>query len=246
MAIYATEAIVIGRTNFGEADRVIRLLTPEYGKISAVAKGVRKIRSRMAGHLELLSQVTLMLAEGKSLDVVTSARLGWYPHSLTQDYRRLSQAFMFTTMMDRLLEDRQSQPELFKLLAEALRQLDDGAPGPLLELWFKLQLLARLGYQPELSGCQVCGTSDAGLSYYFSAERGGIVDTACREAGDQAMPHATVKLWRLLTTQPYVRVAGVGEAEAIASTSLPQCDEFYNYHLGRAFVAGGQEAYGQV
>lgn len=235
MATYEATAIVIGRTNFGEADRIVRLLTREHGKLSGIAKGVRRIKSRLGGHLELLGHVKMMLAEGKSLEVVTSARLIWYPHNLAANYHRLGQAFMFASMMDRLLEDHQHHPELFDLLLTTLTKLDEGADAALLELWFKLQLLRGLGYQPELSRCSVCGGHDGAANYAFSAERGGIVDEGCRGAGETSISHDAIKLWRLLGERTYDSISHVIGAETLATSSLALCDEFYEYHLGRSF-----------
>lgn len=235
MAVYQTTGIVIGRTNFGEADRIVRLMTDTHGKISTVAKGVRKIKSRSAGHLELLGEVNVMLAEGKNLDIITSARLSWYPHELAADYLRLERAFTFATMIDRLLEEHQTQPEIYALLAEGLRALNDGLDGPLIELWFKLRLLKGLGYQPELAACSICGESGGEVEYFFSPERGGILDETCRTATSRAMPRETVKLWRLILTQPSTTIAKVSGAPKLAAESLRDCDEFYAFHLGRAF-----------
>src|ERR1035438_4743161 len=111
--IYQATAIVIGRTNFGEADRVIRFLTADRGKVSAVAKGVRKIKSRSGGHLELFGEVSLMCATGHNLDTVTSARLVWYPHKLVGDYARLELAFLMARAADRLVEPGQPAPALY-------------------------------------------------------------------------------------------------------------------------------------
>lgn len=236
MASYSTTGIVIGRTNFGEADRIVRLLTADHGKISVVARGVRKIKSRMAGHLELFGEVGLMLVSGKNLDTITSARLAWYPHRLTESYRDLGLAYMCAAMIDRLVEERQAQPEVYELLGEALRAIEAGAGGPLVELWFKLRLLGLLGYHPELSHCVVCGTSDEAQNYAFSAERGGIVDVACAPATGRPMPIAAIKLWRLMMTQPYSTITRVGGGEELAATTLAGADEFYQYHLGRSFA----------
>jgi recombinational DNA repair protein (RecF pathway) len=90
---YQTTGIIIGRTNFGEADRVVRFITPEHGKVAAVAKGIRKIKSRSGGHLELFGEAALMLISGRNLETVASARLIWYPHQLVGDYQRLGLAF---------------------------------------------------------------------------------------------------------------------------------------------------------
>src|SRR5688572_2993058 len=154
---YPTKGIVIGRTNFGEADRVVRFFTPDRGKLSAVAKGVRRIKSRSGGHLELFGEVNLMLTPGRNLDIVTSARLLWYPHQLVGDYERLGLAFAIAAAVDRLTEPDQPAPALYGVVREALAALDTGATGPLIELWFKLRLLGTLGYRPELGSCIICG-----------------------------------------------------------------------------------------
>jgi len=238
MASYQTTGIVIGRTNFGEADRVIRLLTPDHGKLSAVAKGVRKIKSKSGGHLELFGEVKLVLATGRNLDVITSARLAWYPHSLALDYSRLGLAYAFASMMDRLAQEHHEQPELYRHLQEALRCIEEGATGPLIELWFKLRLLNVAGYRPELMQCVICGQASDNLVYQFDAARGGIVCPADAAATSRPIDTRTIKLWRLLSDHPYATVRQIQEAEGLATASLLLCDEFYEHHIGKAFHPG--------
>jgi DNA repair protein RecO (recombination protein O) len=235
MPTYQTTGIVIGRTNFGEADRVVRFLTPGHGKLSAVAKGVRKIKSRSGGHLELFGEVSLMLATGHNLDVVTSADLIWYPHQLSANYERLNLAFAMARALDRLTEPGQPQPKLYHLLREALGEINGGAGGPLPELWFRLRLLELLGYRPELNKCLVCGSADAGQAYLFSAERGGIVCASDAGATDQPMSQSAVKLWRLLSDYPYATIAQIADAPTLAAATLPSCNAFYEHHLGLSF-----------
>ena len=235
MATYPATGIVIARTNYGEADRIIRIMTQQQGKLSTIAKGVRRIKSKSGGHLELFGEVSLMLAEGKNLDVVASAKLAWYPHNLTGDYASIGHAYMFASMLDRLLEDRQPQPELYDVLSEALHALDREGSTPLLELWYKLRLLSALGYRPDLAQCMVCGENTPGAAYYFSAERGGIVDESCRGAADRPISADTIKLWRLLLDSPYATMARITGAQPLAQASIVSCDEFYEFHLGRSF-----------
>lgn len=237
MPSYQTNAIVIGRTNFGEADRIIRVITPDHGKLSAIAKGVRRIKSRSGGHLELLSDVALTLSKGRNLDVVTSARLAWYPHALAGSYERLGLAFMTASMVDRLVEENHPQSDIYNLTGEMLHLLEAGQGGKLPELWFKLRLLQLLGYRPELGACLACGQASGAAAYSFSPERGGIVCEACREAVATPMPHSVIKLWRILSDLPFANVTGIAGAEALAEASLTNCDSFYQYHLGRAFSA---------
>jgi len=235
MPTYQTTGIVIGRTNFGEADRVVRLLTPEHGKVSAVAKGVRKIKSRLAGHLELFSETKLMLATGRNLDTITSARLAWYPHQLAAAYDRLGLAFTFATAVDRLTEPGLAQPKLYALLREALDILDAGATGELPELWFKLRLLEILGYRPELGTCLTCGRRDADTTYAFDPVRGGITCAADTTPGAKPLDQAAIKLWRLLADYPYATIKQIAGAPTHAIETLQLCDAFYEHHLGQAF-----------
>jgi DNA repair protein RecO (recombination protein O) len=235
MPTYQTNGIVIGRTNFGEADRVVRFITADHGKVSAVAKGVRRMKSRAGGHLELLGEVNLMLATGRNLDVVTSARLLWYPHELTESYERLTLAFTIASAVDRLTEPGHPQPKLYALVSEALKAINAGAGGALPELWFKLRLLEVQGYRPELAACTICGRHDTSLAYLFDAARGGIVCEQDADVTSVPMTHPTIKLWRILSDYPYATVAQIANGPNLAASTLAACDEFYEHHLGRAF-----------
>ncbi len=235
MPTYQTEGIVIGRTNFGEADRIIRLLTPEHGKLSAVAKGVRKIKSRLGGHLELFANTQLSLATGRNLDVITSARLRWYPHELTSSYEQVNLAYLFARLIDRTAPEQTPQPELFAHLAEALGVVNNGAGGELTELWFKLRLLNLIGYRPELGRCLICGIN-APTAYVFDAARGGLVCAADATAAGQPISTEAIKLWRLLCDYPYATIARISGAPSLAESTLALCDGFYEHHLGQAML----------
>ncbi len=240
MPTYQTTGIILGRTNFGEADRIIRMLTRDRGKVSAMAKGVRKTTSRAGGHLEPLGEVSLTLATGRNLDIITSARLLWYPHQLTSDYQRLGLALAMTTAIDRLVEPGHAQPALYALLAESLHTVEETAARPLTELWFKLRLLTSLGYRPELGACLHCSRHDADTNYAFNPQLGGLLCQA--DADHQARPisHTGIKLWRLLCDHPYASIAGIGDAQTLAQDTLASCDEFYEFHLGKTFKLNSQ------
>jgi DNA repair protein RecO (recombination protein O) len=236
--VYPTPAIVIGRLNLGEADRILTLLTPDYGKLRVSIRGVRKIKSRLAGHVELFSQTTLMLAKGKNLDVVTSAEMVRSVDGLLDRPERLDLAYLMATMFDRLSLEGEAQPELYALADEFLLALDGEADPRLLELGLKLRLLATLGYQPELNHCVICHRSDASSRYYLSPERGGLVDETCGVAGGYRFDQKAIKLWRLAVTVPLVRLSEIDGASDLARDSLDLCDQFYEYHFGRRFNGG--------
>lgn len=237
MATYKTSGIVIGRHNFGEADRVVVLLTPERGVVRAVAKGVRRIKSRMAGHLELFSESELMLAQGRNMDVITSARLVRHL-SIDGDYPRMRLAYLVGEMVHRLGGDG-DHPGLFELVQDTFVMMGLGESGDLLELWFKIRLLDRLGYRPELGSCMVCGTDDPGLEYFFNVELGGIVDRACATTTSQVMPQEQIKFWRVLLDHPLDVAQRVGDAKDLAGDSLPVCDSFYDHTFGKRFRSAG-------
>jgi DNA repair protein RecO (recombination protein O) len=239
MPSYKTTGLVLRRFNLGEADRVITFITPDKGKVKAVARGVRRISSRMAGHLELFGEVNLMLAKGRQFDVITSARLARHPEDIGGNYDSLSQAYLWAEMLDKLTPEDQSQPDLYNLAAGAFRELGESGPDALLRLYFDLGLLTVLGYRPSLDECVNCGAKDESRQYWFSPELGGIVDQACRQGtGSQPMEVAQIKLWRLLLTQPLQRVRGLGGAVTAADNSRAAVNGFYDFLFGKRFKAG--------
>jgi DNA repair protein RecO (recombination protein O) len=235
MPTYQTTGIVLGRTNFGEADRILRVLTPDKGKISVMAKGVRRIKSRSGGHLELFGEVTLTLATGRNLDVLTQARLKWYPHHLADDYQRLGLAFLMAQATDRLTTEGHATDGIYWTFLEAIHAVEDGATGALPELWYKLRLISLTGLQPELNGCVICSRHDDQSVYSFSPEKGGIVCQADSTALDRPMTKDHIKLWRLLSAHNYDSVAKISGSPMLAQETLPLCDLFYEHHVGKSF-----------
>ncbi len=235
MPSYKTHGIIINRHNLGEADRILTILTQDHGTIRAVAKGLRRIKSKLAGHLELFCEAELMLHTGKNLDIVTSARLVTYHPALTSDYDRLRLAYLFAEMLDKLGGERERHPGLYELAQEAFRQLQREPADELVELWFRLRLLGDLGYRPELAACVVCGVRDGERRYLFSAELGGIVDVRCSGPGALTMTHDAIKLWRLLLEHRLDDVRRVEGVVGAAPEALIISHAFYDYTFGRRF-----------
>lgn len=235
MPTYKTHGLIINRHNLGEADRIITILTPELGTIRAVAKGVRRIKSKLGGHVELFCQSELILAKGKNLDILTSARLLRHPAGITDDYDKMRLAYLFAEMVDKLSGEREHHDGLYQLAAHGYSGLTDGPANSLMELWFKLQLLAVLGYHPQLDSCVICGAGGEKGQYSFNVELGGIVDAGCRGAGAVPMSHVAIKLWRILLSNPIARIRQVGGATEAAAEALDICNLFYDYTFGRRF-----------
>lgn len=182
---YKTEAIVLRSLRFGEADRVLHLYTLDRGRVGAVAKGIRRTKSRFGGRLEPLSHVEVVLHEGRGeLQTVTGVQL-IDPHSRARDsHYRLSVGFVALEAMLRLFPEQEANDRAFGALARFLELLDEVEPSdarPALDplgLAFQLKLLWLAGYLPHLTSCAECG-GEAGLVGY-SPRAGGAVCGNCR------------------------------------------------------------------
>src|SRR3954452_785645 len=178
-----TEAIVLRSIRYGEADRVLHLYTPERGRVSAIAKGVRRAKSRFGGRLEPFFRLELVLYEGRSdLLTVTSAETLAGHRRLREDGGALDAAARACDAVGRLFADGDPHAGVYHLLANelALLDADPARAGRANALAFRLKLLLAAGFAPQLSACASCGERDhlAG----FSGAAGGMVCTAC-EAG---------------------------------------------------------------
>ena len=180
-----TEAIVLRTMRYGEADRILHLFTPHRGRVSAIAKGVRRSRSRFGGRLEPFFRVRLVLYEGRSdLLTVTSAETVAAHGHLRSDARALDSAARAADAVGRLFETADPNPAVYHLLGNELALLDADAARNATQsnqLAFRLKLLVAAGLSPQLSGCAVCGEREhlAG----FSGAAGGMVCGACEGSG---------------------------------------------------------------
>jgi DNA repair protein RecO (recombination protein O) len=178
--LYRVQAIVLRRTDHGEADRLLTLFTPERGKIRANAKGARKPSSRKSGHVELFTHVDLMLAKGQQIDVVTQADTIDAFIALRDNLDRVSYAYYLLELVDKFSEEETENHPVFDLLLRALGWLGDQATKPdLLARFFELRLLQYVGYRPQLFSCVNCGKIIEPIENYFSAEAGGVLDPDC-------------------------------------------------------------------
>ncbi len=212
--LYRVEAIILKRTDIGEADRLLTLYTPDLGKIRAVAKGARKPSSRKSGHVELLMHSELLLAKGRQLDVVTQAETRHAFLPLQSDLQRLAYAYYLAELVDRFTEDGVENRPLFDLMLNALGWLTDDSNAPaLLARFFELHLLQHVGYRPQLFYCVNCGKEIEPTENFFSAEAGGVLDLDCMETqkakiaghGRDALPLSlnALKVMRFLQTREF-------------------------------------------
>ncbi len=183
-----TEAVVLRSMRYGEADRILHVYTPMRGRVSAIAKGVRRSRSRFGGRLEPFFRLRLGLHEGRSeLLTVTGAETVSAHARLREDPDALDAAARACDAVGRLFDSAEPHPEVFNLLCTMLALLDAdpaGAAAPARRLAFRLKLLLAAGYAPQLGACVTCG--EAGPITAFSPVAGGVVCGAC-EAGAVAL-----------------------------------------------------------
>lgn len=145
MASYRTDGIILKRIDFGEADRILTIFTKKKGKITALAKGVRRMESRKAGNVELLNWVTLFLAEGRTMDVVTEAQARQTFIQLKEDLVRTGYSYHMLELLDRLLPEHDPHPYVFALTTTVLTLLSR-APRQLIIRAFEVRLLTALGF----------------------------------------------------------------------------------------------------
>ncbi len=201
--VYKTEAIVLRSMDLGEADRVLTVLTPRLGKLRVIAKGIRRTRSRLGGGLEPFSDVHLVLAVGRTFDVVTGTSLE-DPHlGLRNDLHSTAAAWYVIELADRFCEGAADSHGAFIRLAQALSALD-AAPEEvsrrLVARWFELHLLDAMGFRPELSQCLDCGAPLVPDGNSYSPVGGGILCAACGSAalGARSISTDALKVMRHL------------------------------------------------
>lgn len=172
---YRAQGIVIRHREFGEADRILSLYTLEKGKVQAIAKGVRKIKSRKAGHLEPFTQVILQLAKGRNLDVITQVDTIRNFENIKKNLILTAQASYVLEILDRFTYEEGENRPLYNLLIETLVRLDNGISPAIAVHYYEVHLMDILGFRPQLQECVVCGAAIQPENQYFSAKLGGVV-----------------------------------------------------------------------
>lgn len=163
-----TKGIVLARTDFQEADRILTILTPDHGKLRVIAKGVRRPRSKLAGGIELLSVSDLTVLPGRGeMGTLISSRLDVHYGQIVQHIDRTMLAYDFMKRMNRITEDAPGE-EYFMILQRSLAALDEASiSGELIDLWFAMQLLNVTGHLPNLQTDTEGQKLDADQHYVF-------------------------------------------------------------------------------
>ena len=232
-----TEAVVLRSFRLGEADRVLHVYSADRGRVGAVAKGIRRTKSRFGARLEPLSHVELMLHRGSGeLGTVTGAALIDSHHAAREDPYRLAVGLIGAEAMLRLFTEQEANERAFTALTrflEALDELPSRAPArPALDplaLSFQLKLLWLSGYLPHLDTCVECGAIE-GLVGYLPAAGGAV----CRECGPGTVSLSPDGLGgiRVLLTSPLADAPGAGLGERASREALAVVTASYEYSGG--------------
>ena len=201
---------MLRQRRLGEADKICVLFTPERGRIEAVAKGVRRPKSKLAGHVEPLTQTRLLLAQGRSLDIITQAEtLQPFAH-LHDELERLSRGLYVAELLDRFTDAATDVGGLYPLLLATLERLEEAESVDLPVRWFEMRLLMLEGYQPQLDACVQCSAGLEPEGNAFSAASGGVLCPSCRaSAPGRPLSGNAFRLLRYLQRAPYAEVARV-------------------------------------
>jgi DNA repair protein RecO (recombination protein O) len=222
--LYTTEGIALRRMDYGEADRILTVLTPFAGKVRVLAKGVRRPSSRMAGHVELFNHAQLQLARGRDLEILSQATTLHSFQGIRENLISAAHAFHLAELADAFLQDGDPHPEVFNLLLWALSRLSDADGAAIIARCFELQLLNAAGFRPDLQQCLRCQAVIEPGNNGYSVAMGGVLCPACAPVVPDAAPIGsdTLKLLRYLQRTPRERVQLVqvppgvlGEAERL-------------------------------
>ncbi|MGI8878831.1 MAG: DNA repair protein RecO [Candidatus Limnocylindria bacterium] len=217
---YRAEAIVLKTLDFGEADRILTLLTRHFGKVSVVAKGIRRPTSRLSGHAEPLAHATFQMARGRELDVLTGAESRAAFRTLRDDLGSIAAGWYVAELADRFTADHAPAAPVFDLVETALRHLEAGHPASLVCRWFDLHLLDRSGFRPELGRCVQCEGALPETENVWSPLAGGVICAGCRRAPDQVgvpLSVRALKSMRFLLVSDFLSAARLRIDDALAT-----------------------------
>jgi DNA repair protein RecO (recombination protein O) len=216
---YTTDAIVLSRFDFGEADRILTLITPGAGKLKAIAKGIRRPTSRLGGSLEPFAELQVALARGRTFEVVTQVSVGHAWLNLRDSLESAATAWYLAELADRSLEERHAAEPLYTLLRRAYGLLDAGmAPGRVAR-WYEMHLADELGMRPEVDRCAECDRMlEAEGHFRWVPQVGGAL---CDRCPGPSHDRSGLSLEGLKLLKAYQRL----DIEAIAALRLTESAE---------------------
>lgn len=241
---YLTEALVLRRKPFREADRLIVVLTPDRGKLELIARGAAKIKSKLAAHLEPYVQTQLLIARGKNFDTIAASTVSHRPVRLALSLVRKAWVDYTAELLERVIQERQGDQLIYALTRTTWGQFErltvtkkrDYYRGFLFLVAFVIKLMSRIGYQPGLHRCVVCQRrlQPDGNIYYFSL--GGLVCRRCQTSADRqgsrlALSGAAIRILRFVLRQPYSSIQKLTVTLEQLAEVKTFSDKYVAYHI---------------
>lgn len=221
------KGIVVRKTNYAEADRIFTFITASNGKVDAIAKGVRKQKSKLSGALELFCESDIQVYKTQSLHIVTSARISHQFKGILDGYETMKLGYLMLEMVNKLT-DTGTSLELYNLLYSSLDTLGEHKTDvATLELIYKLRLLDELGHLPDLE------PKSRGDKYFFDFDKGTV--EATNKAGIRMMTEEELKLWRVIVREPLAKLLKLQDVGEISKRSLSLLSEFIHFTFNTDF-----------
>jgi len=232
---YQTEAIIIKKTKLGEADSILTLYTPHLGKIQGFAKSLRRPKSKLAGHLELLTHSLVSLARGRNLDTIIGSQTINSFLPLKNDLELTSYGLYATELVDLFTAEHIENYPLFQLLLETLHCLCHGGNSELTLRYFELHLLSEVGYRPQLQQCVSCHQTLKPVTNSFCPTAGGVLCPSCSQSQPLTHPVSVnaLKVLRLLQSSDYNTVVKLKMSPELSQQLEVVVRDYLKYLLER-------------
>lgn len=223
---YRTQALILNKRNFREADRFFTLFSKEFGKIEAMAKGERKIKSKLRGGLELFYWSEIEFIQGRHWKTLTDASLIDNFKSIRKNLDRLKIAYKITQVADGLIKEPEPDLDIWNLLIRTFEKLNTSNPPFITYQYFFWNLVSLLGYRPEVFQCAVC-SKKLNLSHlYFSPNQGGLVCSNCKAESFIKISSEPVKIIRLILNKNWNQLKKLN-IKSNHKQSLKKVSDFY-------------------
>ncbi|MBZ0296681.1 MAG: DNA repair protein RecO [Anaerolineae bacterium] len=215
---FRTPALILKRRDFGEADRLLTVLTPTHGKIDVIAKGARKPTSTKTGHVELFTRADMLIHRGRELGIAVQVEMIAPYLVLREDLQRGAYANYVAELLDRFTgSDDEDSGTLFKLIDETLERLCYDDDPRLAVRYYEMRLLDLVGFRPELNECVFSREPIQQEDQYFSFVEGGVVrpEYAAHSVSLVSLPMVTLKLMRHMQRSSYPQVKSLKLSQAL-------------------------------
>ncbi|TFG93256.1 MAG: DNA repair protein RecO [Candidatus Atribacteria bacterium] len=237
--LYKTEGIVLKSTEYQEADKIVTIYTKNNGKITAIAKGVRKTKSKFGSSLEILTHSLFLIYKGRNIDIVSQTEILESFFSRSKEVIKFAFAANCVEIVNKLTEEREINIGLFSLLKEVLHNLKEANDPKLLTMSFKWQTMSILGYRPSLDHCCRCNKSVKDQEeMHFNIREGGLICNNCiAEAKEECIKVSFyfVKLLRKIIITPLSTISNATIPENKMKELEKITDLYLTYHSEKSF-----------